>query len=99
APVITTVLLELFSPSAVTCSLSRSRDCLCSRLFRFCELCAVCVESTVLPVRSLRFGANVFQHTEMDLVNDVIRPQMPILCRPHRVVIPGRTFQASAPSR
>ena len=71
---------------------------LCSRLFRFCELCAVCVESTVLPVGSLRFGANVFQHTEMDLVNDVIRPQMPILCRPHRVVIPGRTFQASAPA-
>ena len=42
----------------------------------------------------LRFGPYVLQDPQVDAMNDVVRPQMPIRCRPHRVAIPGGAFEA-----
>src|SRR6266850_507929 len=41
---------------------------------------------------------NMFQYPEVNLVNDVIRPQMPVGRRPHGVLIPRRAFEARPPT-
>jgi tRNA G46 methylase TrmB len=39
-----------------------------------------------------RFGSYVFEYSEMNSMNDVIRPQMPVRRRPHGVLIPRCSF-------
>src|SRR5258708_1973937 len=40
----------------------------------------------------------VLEYSHMYLVDDVIRPQMPIRRRPHRMLIPGRPFEPRPPA-
>ena len=53
------------------------------------------VEESFIPLHSisLRFGLYMLQHPQMNPMNDVVRPQMPVRRRPHRMLIPRRTFQ------
>src|SRR5437016_5175121 len=39
----------------------------------------------------------VRQHSPMDCVNDLVRPELPIFGRPQVVFIPGRAFQSCSP--
>src|SRR5258706_13040850 len=41
----------------------------------------------------------MIEHTAVDGVNDVVRPNLPVSSRPHRVVIPRRAFQPGASAR
>src|SRR5438046_998565 len=42
--------------------------------------------------------ANMLQHSQMNFMNDVIRPQMPVCRGPHGALIPGRAFEPRAPA-
>ena len=44
----------------------------------------------------LGFGLNVPEDSEVNLVDDGIRPQTPVGGRPESVMIPGSSFQASS---
>jgi hypothetical protein len=47
---------------------------------------------------SFRCGSHVFQHPQMNSVNDVVRPKMPVGRGPHGVMVPGGAFQARPPA-
>src|SRR5439155_24611496 len=54
---------------------------------------------TALIPAAFRFCTNMLQHSYMDVVNDIVRPPVPIRFRPHGMRIPRRAFDARTTAR
>jgi len=61
-----------------------------------CVLCVEIPRHWIVASACVRMCSNT---RKMNPMNDVIRPQAPIRCRPHRVLIPSRSFEPRPPRR